>query len=111
MHRGKEENLCVSLCNLCAISVFSVNQHDYQRVDWGKHVRRGSPVAGCGGIPELKKLLYPTTRSIEMNTREVVKSNRRLVVWIAVGVLAFMAANSPWFTAIALACQGMGGGC
>jgi hypothetical protein len=46
-----------------------------------------------------------------MNTREVFKSNRRLVVWVAVGVLVFIAANSPWFTAIALACQGHGTGC
>ncbi|MEZ4726913.1 MAG: hypothetical protein R3E79_07245 [Caldilineaceae bacterium] len=83
----------------------------YQRVDWGKHVRRDSPVAGCGGIPERKKLPALQTRSLEMNTREIVKSNRRLVVWIAVGVLAFIGANSPWFTAIALACQHHGGGC
>ena len=46
-----------------------------------------------------------------MNTREIVKSNRRLVVWIAVGVLAFIAANSPWLTVIAYACQHQGGGC
>lgn len=46
-----------------------------------------------------------------MNTREIVKSNRRLVVWIAVGVLAFVAANSPWLTVIAYACQHQGGGC
>jgi hypothetical protein len=46
-----------------------------------------------------------------MNTHSFGKQSRRLVVWAALGVLAFIAANSPWFTAIALACQGMGGGC
>jgi hypothetical protein len=64
-----------------------------------------------GGIPELNTLPALQTRSIEMNTHSFGKQSRRLVVWAALGVLAFIAANSPWFTAIALACQGMGGGC
>jgi hypothetical protein len=46
-----------------------------------------------------------------MNTREIGKSNRRLVVWITVGVLAFIAANSPWLMTVAHACQTQGGGC
>ena len=46
-----------------------------------------------------------------MSKRVSFKQRRRLVVWVAVGVLAFVAANSPWFTAIASACQSTGGGC
>lgn len=46
-----------------------------------------------------------------MKTREVVKSNRRLVVWVAVGVLVLIAANGPWLTTVANVCQIQGGGC
>jgi hypothetical protein len=64
-----------------------------------------------GGIPELKNLPALQTRSIEMNTHSFGKQSRRLVVWAALGVLAFIAANSPWLTAVAHACQNQGAGC
>jgi hypothetical protein len=46
-----------------------------------------------------------------MSTHSFGKQSRRLVVWAALGVLAFIAANGPWFTVIASACQNTGGGC
>jgi hypothetical protein len=46
-----------------------------------------------------------------MNTHSFGKQSRRLVVWAALGVLAFIAANSPWLTAVAHACQNQGAGC
>ena len=70
-------------------------------------------------LPQLRSSRWATTevaegfftRSIEMITHGFGKQSRRLVVWAALGVLAFVAANSPWFTAVALACQNHGGGC
>lgn len=46
-----------------------------------------------------------------MSKRVSFKQRYRLVVWVTLGVLAFIAANGPWLTAIAKACQGHGGGC
>lgn len=46
-----------------------------------------------------------------MKTHSLLQQRRRLVVWAALGVLAFIAANGPWLTAVANACQMQGGGC
>lgn len=81
------------------------------RVDWGKHVRRGSLGAARGGIPELNELPDLQTRSIEMKTHGLLKQSRRLIVWATLGVLALIAANGPWLTAVANACQNQGAGC
>jgi hypothetical protein len=46
-----------------------------------------------------------------MKTYSLLQQRRRLVVWATLGMLALIAASSPWFTTIAYACQGQGGGC
>ena len=64
-----------------------------------------------GGIPELNKLPALQTRSIEMKPQGLWKQSRPLMIWATLGVLAFITAVSPWFTAIVYACQNTGGGC
>ena len=66
---------------------------------------------GPGGIPELNNLPALQTRSIEMKLQGSWKQSRHLVGWVTLGALAFIAAVSPWFTAMVYACQNTGGGC
>lgn len=46
-----------------------------------------------------------------MITQVVWKQSRRLVLWATLSVLALIAANGPWLTAVANACQNQGAGC
>ncbi len=46
-----------------------------------------------------------------MNYLGSSKQNHRMVVWAIVGVLALIAASSPWFATVVYACQNTGGGC
>lgn len=46
-----------------------------------------------------------------MKIHLLFQQSRRLTFWAALGLLAGIAAASLWFTVIAYACQGQGGGC
>jgi len=46
-----------------------------------------------------------------MQTHGWLSQSRRLVVWATLGMLALIAATSPWLAVVAKACQNTGGGC